>query len=36
VADHLVVVETSEHCEFAPGQEIGLRIDPRTLLRLRD
>jgi putative spermidine/putrescine transport system ATP-binding protein len=36
VADGVVVVETTEHREFRPGQTIGLRIDPETLLRLRE
>jgi putative spermidine/putrescine transport system ATP-binding protein len=36
VADRPVVVETTEHREFRPGERIGLRIDPETLLRLRE
>jgi hypothetical protein len=32
----MVVVETTEHGEFTPGQDIRLRIDPDTLLRLRE
>jgi hypothetical protein len=36
VADRMVVVETTEHGEFTPGQAICLRIDPDTLLRLRE
>jgi putative spermidine/putrescine transport system ATP-binding protein len=36
VADRMVVVETTEHGEFTPGQDIRLRIDPDTLLRLRE
>jgi hypothetical protein len=35
-ADRLVVVETTEHREFRPGDKIGLRIEPDTLLRLRE
>jgi putative spermidine/putrescine transport system ATP-binding protein len=35
-ADRVVVVETTEHREFRPGERVGLRIDPDTLLRLRD
>jgi putative spermidine/putrescine transport system ATP-binding protein len=35
-ADRVVVVETTEHREFRPGDRIGLRIEPDTLLRLRD
>jgi putative spermidine/putrescine transport system ATP-binding protein len=35
-ADRVVVVETTEHREFRPGDKIGLRIEPDTLLRLRD
>jgi putative spermidine/putrescine transport system ATP-binding protein len=35
-ADRLIVVETTEHREFRPGDKIGLRIEPDTLLRLRD
>jgi putative spermidine/putrescine transport system ATP-binding protein len=34
--ERLVVVETTEHREFRPGEKIGLRIEPETLLRLRD
>jgi putative spermidine/putrescine transport system ATP-binding protein len=36
IAERPVVVETTEHREFRPGQRIGLRIDPETLLRLRE
>ena len=36
VAERMVVVETTEHGEFTPGQDIFLRIDPDTLLRLRE
>jgi putative spermidine/putrescine transport system ATP-binding protein len=36
VADRMVVVETTEHREFMPDQSIWLRIEPDTLLRLRD
>jgi len=36
VADRMVVVETSEHREFSLGQSVCLRIEPDTLLRLRE
>jgi len=36
VAERPVVVETTEHREFRPGERVGLRIEPDTLLRLRD
>ncbi len=36
VAERTVVAETTEHREFRPGQRVGLRIDPATLLTLRD
>jgi putative spermidine/putrescine transport system ATP-binding protein len=36
VAERIVVAETTEHREFRAGQRLGLRIDPATLLTLRD
>jgi putative spermidine/putrescine transport system ATP-binding protein len=36
VADRMVVVETTEHREFTVAERIGLRIEPDTLLRLKD
>jgi putative spermidine/putrescine transport system ATP-binding protein len=35
-ADRVIVVETTEHREFRTGDRVGLRIDPETLLRLRE
>lgn len=36
IGDAPVTVETTEHREFRVGEEIGLKIDPETLLTLRD
>ena len=36
IGDAPVTVETTEHREFRVGEEIGFKIDPETLLTLRD